>query len=45
MDEAIRRANIMADHGADMIFYGHTIHTVEELKRIVMKQRFRLCIA
>ena len=34
VDEAIRRANIMADHGADMIFYGHTIHTVEELKRI-----------
>lgn len=32
--EAIKRGNAMADAGADMIFYGHVIETLEELRRV-----------
>lgn len=34
LDEAIRRANLMADAGADMVFYGHILNDLDEIKRV-----------
>lgn len=34
LDEAIRRANMMADAGADMVFYGHVLKNLDEIKRV-----------
>ncbi len=34
LDEAIRRGNAMADHGADMVFYGHVLNNMDEIKRV-----------
>lgn len=34
IEEAIKRANAMADAGADMVFYGHVIKSLDELKRV-----------
>lgn len=34
IDEAIRRANAMAEVGADMVFYGHVIKSLDELKKV-----------
>ena len=29
LDEAIRRGNAMADHGADLVFYGHVLNNLD----------------
>ena len=34
LDEAIRRGNAMADAGADLIFYGHVLKNMDEIKRV-----------
>ncbi len=34
LDEAIRRGNMMADAGADMVFYGHVLKNLDEIKRV-----------
>lgn len=34
LDEAIRRGNLMADAGADMVFYGHILNNLDEIKRV-----------
>ena len=39
LDEAIRRANLMAAAGADMIFYGHILNDLDEIKRVCDETR------
>lgn len=34
VEEAIKRANAMSKAGADMVFYGHVIKTLDELKKV-----------
>lgn len=35
LDEAIKRGQAMAKAGADMIFYGHILNSLDEVKRVV----------
>jgi len=39
LPEAIRRANLMADAGADMVFYGHILNSLDEIKRVCDETR------
>ena len=34
LNEAIRRGNMAADLGADMVFYGHVLKNLDEIKRV-----------